>query len=189
MGDIKPVLEYAAKIQKVFDGIAESAAQLKSDIFIALGKGLGDALSSGGNVLQGALEGILHIMGKFLTQLGEAAILSSTLAIAIKNIFKSPIGGLVSGIAAVAIGTVLSNIKLPAFAGGVENFSGGVALVGERGPELVNLPRGSDVIPNHRLGGIGGMQPIVMIADTRISGSDIVVSYRRASQTNSRNGG
>jgi TP901 family phage tail tape measure protein len=28
---------------------------------------------------------------------------------------------------------------------GVRNFHGGMALVGERGPELVNLPRGSDV--------------------------------------------
>lgn len=35
-----------------------------------------------------------------------------------------------------------------AFADGVRNFGGGLALVGERGPEIVNLPRGSDVIPN-----------------------------------------
>jgi hypothetical protein len=33
------------------------------------------------------------------------------------------------------------------FADGVSNFSGGMALVGERGPELVNLPRGSDIYP------------------------------------------
>jgi len=34
-----------------------------------------------------------------------------------------------------------------------------MALVGERGPELVNLPRGSQVIPNNRIhspGGAGG---------------------------------
>lgn len=42
---------------------------------------------------------------------------------------------------------------LPGFAGGVKNFSGGPAIVGERGPELVNLPRGADVIPNHAMGG------------------------------------
>lgn len=41
----------------------------------------------------------------------------------------------------------------PGFANGVRNFSGGMALVGERGPELVNLPRGADVIPNHQIGG------------------------------------
>ena len=31
------------------------------------------------------------------------------------------------------------------FAGGVENFKGGLAVVGEKGPELTRLPRGSDV--------------------------------------------
>lgn len=41
----------------------------------------------------------------------------------------------------------------PQFADGVRNFSGGEAIVGERGPEIVRLPRGSDVIPNHALGG------------------------------------
>jgi phage-related minor tail protein len=45
--------------------------------------------------------------------------------------------------------------SFPQFAGGVQNFSGGLALVGEKGPELVNLPSGSDVIPNSRMGGGG----------------------------------
>lgn len=34
---------------------------------------------------------------------------------------------------------------IPGFATGVRNFGGGFAMVGERGPELVNLPKGSDV--------------------------------------------
>ena len=42
--------------------------------------------------------------------------------------------------------------KIPGFADGVQNFGGGPAVVGERGPELVNLPRGSSVTPN----GAGG---------------------------------
>lgn len=37
---------------------------------------------------------------------------------------------------------------VPGFATGVRNFSGGVALVGERGPELVELPKGSSVRTN-----------------------------------------
>ena len=41
---------------------------------------------------------------------------------------------------------------IPGYASGVQNFRGGMALVGERGPELVNLPRGSDVIPSGRGG-------------------------------------
>ena len=39
------------------------------------------------------------------------------------------------------------------YAGGTPYAPGGMALVGEMGPELVNLPRGSQVIPNPRLGG------------------------------------
>lgn len=34
--------------------------------------------------------------------------------------------------------------------------SGGLTMVGEQGPELVNMPRGSQVLPNNALKGIGG---------------------------------
>lgn len=36
-------------------------------------------------------------------------------------------------------------------ANGTDYWRGGMTWVGERGPELVNLPRGSQVIPNHEL--------------------------------------
>lgn len=36
------------------------------------------------------------------------------------------------------------------FADGTEFAPGGLAMVGERGREIVNLPRGSQVVPNHR---------------------------------------
>lgn len=39
---------------------------------------------------------------------------------------------------------------MQAFAGGTNNAPGGTALVGEKGPELVNLPAGSQVIPADR---------------------------------------
>lgn len=41
--------------------------------------------------------------------------------------------------------------SIPGFANGTSFAPGGLALVGERGPELVNLPRGSQVIPNSAL--------------------------------------
>ena len=52
------------------------------------------------------------------------------------------VSGLVSGITNALKG------KIPGFADGVRNFSGGLAVVGERGPELVNLPKGADVFTN-----------------------------------------
>lgn len=42
----------------------------------------------------------------------------------------------------------LHGLHIPGFATGVRNFSGGLALVGEQGPELVNLPAGSNVYSN-----------------------------------------
>lgn len=40
---------------------------------------------------------------------------------------------------------------IPALAKGTDWWKGGTALVGEVGPELVNLPRGSQVVPNNRI--------------------------------------
>lgn len=74
--------------------------------------------------------------------------------------------GVIGSVASAAsnVGGLLSHI--PGFAGGVTNFGGGLAMVGENGPELVNLPRGSDVVSAGKtasmvgtgrpVGGIGG---------------------------------
>lgn len=43
---------------------------------------------------------------------------------------------------------VIASQSVPAFAEGVTNFSGGMALVGEEGPELVTLPNGANVYTN-----------------------------------------
>ena len=45
---------------------------------------------------------------------------------------------------------------IPGFENGVSSFGGGWAMVGEAGPELVNLPGGSNVVPNHQLGSVMG---------------------------------
>ena len=39
-------------------------------------------------------------------------------------------------------------VKIPRFAKGVQNFGGGMAVVGENGPELAYLPKGSNVYSN-----------------------------------------
>jgi hypothetical protein len=48
------------------------------------------------------------------------------------------------------LGSIGSAFGVPANANGTTNFQGGMTLVGERGPELVNLPRGSQVIDAQR---------------------------------------
>lgn len=45
-------------------------------------------------------------------------------------------------------------LKIPGFATGVRNFEGGLAVVGERGPELVSLPKGANVYTNQESRGM-----------------------------------
>jgi hypothetical protein len=69
-------------------------------------------------------------------------------------------GGFLSGL----LKTVIPFI--PGFADGTTGFGGGLALVGERGPELVNLPGGSTVTPNGKMPSFGG-GPLSIHVDAR----------------------
>jgi len=42
---------------------------------------------------------------------------------------------------------------------GTDNWRGGLTWVGEKGPELINLAKGAQVIPNNKLGNIGSELP------------------------------
>lgn len=59
------------------------------------------------------------------------------------------IAGLTKGLAPflAALQELIGKLKLPGFAAGTSSAPGGLALVGERGPELVGLPRGATVTP------------------------------------------
>lgn len=100
---------------------------------------------------------------------------ADTLENSMENMFASIVSGSASAKDAVAtllnelsrmlahsafkqidLGGFLGSIGIPGFATGTTYAPGGLAMVGERGPELVNLPRGSQVIPNSRIGKMGG---------------------------------
>lgn len=67
------------------------------------------------------------------------------------------------------------------FARGVDNFAGGVALVGERGPELVNLPAGSSVYTADKtaamLSGGGGTTIVLNITGNEIMGDSAIDDF------------
>jgi phage-related protein len=65
---------------------------------------------------------------------------------------------------------------IPNLANGIDNFKGGMARVGEQGPETVYLPQGSRVTPYSPTGG-GGERPIEV---TQIinSGVDMDFAFR-----------
>lgn len=85
------------------------------------------------------------IMGTIINFVADAINAISAIPNRIKSAFDS---------AAQSVKNTFSSISVPGiphFADGVNNFSGGMALVGERGPELVTLPRGASVIPNSQI--------------------------------------
>ena len=93
------------------------------------------------------------------------------------------IGAAVAGGAVVGLfNKLVSSIKLPGFASGTDFAPGGLALVGEQGPELVNLRRGSQVIPNRALPGLLGGSNVHVGGTFRIQGTDLVVVLERAQQ-------
>jgi len=108
------------------------------------------------NTIYSALSNMLSkIPGAFMNMINgirnlDWGSIGKSIANAIMGFMEGAINGAFSGIPGSP------KVRLPRFASGVENFSGGMAIVGERGPELDNLPKGADVIPNNKIGGFGG---------------------------------
>jgi phage-related protein len=57
--------------------------------------------------------------------------------------------------AAIRKSSTLSRTRIGANAKGTDNWRGGLTWVGEEGPELLNVSKGAQIIPNHKLGTVG----------------------------------
>jgi phage-related protein len=68
------------------------------------------------------------------------------------NLVIDDVNGIIDNINSVSSKVGVSLPHIPKLAKGTDFFEGGMALVGEVGPELVMLPRGAQVIPNNQLG-------------------------------------
>lgn len=107
------------------------------NVFGAIGRAFGAMWDWVKNAGKSAFDYLASInWGQLLTNVGKG--------------FGNSIVGLLEGAINGALNGLPGNpkVKLPRFATGVENFTGGAAIVGERGPELVYLPRGSNVMTN-----------------------------------------
>ena len=123
-----------------------------------------------------------------MVEFGKVMIAFAIQVEAIKKFaLANPFLAIAAAIGLIAIGTAIQNTtSRPAFAVGTRNAPGGMALVGERGPELVNLPRGSQVIPaaqtSNMMGGISEGIEIYGI----LRGQDIYFSNKKYSATYAR---
>lgn len=139
-----PLEQFLADVPRSVDEVNESFERMAANGLEALNEGLVDAIFHA--------EDLGDVVRNVFRQMA-ADIISMT----IKQNITGPIAALIKG-------------KIPGFASGTSSAPGGLALVGERGPELVNLPRGSQVISNAALrrlqtqspaGGAGGVTQVI----------------------------
>lgn len=92
-----------------------------------------------------------HLISSLISGLGHFAGSVGNIGAAIWNSIRGFLNAHLPHSISINKGPIHLSIPLfPTFATGTDFAPGGTALVGEQGPELVNLPRGSQVIPAHR---------------------------------------
>jgi len=218
---IKPVLEidtvfsdFELQTIESLKRFNDNASQIINggiaDTFGGLAAAIGGGLASGADIASQLGSVLLTSIGNIAIQLGQLAIGVGIGVKGIKTALMSlnPVLAIAAGAALVALGSFVkgaaSNIgsggssggangtRIPGFATGVTNFKGGLAMVGERGPELLNLPTGSNVITNQNTNKLinsrGSSGSTTFIPDVRISGQDLVVVFNKAIQTSKRRG-
>lgn len=148
-----------AEEQELYNALKSVGVELESEYGQAIAAAVSelqakrDAIEANAEamkLLEGAANSALNtIIDGFLDGKDAGEIFGSVLRDIGRQLISMGVSGLSSGFANL--------FNLPAFANGTRNAPGGLALVGERGPEIVNIPRGSQVIPSARsLAALGG---------------------------------
>lgn len=140
-----------AQIRGIFSGVG--------NFFGAVFGWAANAASGALNSIIGVASGVYNAIASFFRPIGTVAgnMIGGTIRGVVNGIIGMVQNGLNSFISMIngAAGIInkipgvhipgIPHVGLPRLAFGAKNYAGGVTLVGERGPELVNLPKGSDV--------------------------------------------
>jgi hypothetical protein len=159
--------ETAALRQKILE--STDAGKFYSQAVQEFQTGMADAIVTG----HGLGSMLSDLATKFAEAAAQAALfgsgpLSEGSGGGIFGGLLSSLAGLLGGASSLA--PAVSPIPVPRpFASGTSYAPGGLSLVGEQGPELVNLPRGAQVVPSGQtaaaLGGGGGEVAVLVTVD------------------------
>lgn len=130
---LKPALEKAWKF------IEENILPVIETLVTKVREALGPALEW---LKTNVLDPLVEVFNKIGDAISNVVGWLGKAADAVSNF---DIGGWMSGVFGVGGDTTVNVAGMPGYAGGTMFHPGGLALVGERGPELVSMPRGSQV--------------------------------------------
>jgi hypothetical protein len=175
--DLKPQLE-AVKNETV--GLSDQTQQYADVIGQALTESFSAALING--------EGFTETLGTYFENLAKKIIAAAIAAAALAAILS--VTGLGGGMKFLDIGKQLFGgfSGIPGFANGGQT-PGGLTSVGERGAELVNMPRNAQVTPNNELHRMNGKFGSTVEVQGVITGNSIFLSNERTSTTRTRTRG
>ena len=169
-----------AKIKNVWDtvaGVFRGASQVLQGIFQTLTGLLTGNWSQCWEGIKNIVSGIWTSITSFVK--GGVNSIISAINVFIRGINKIKVPDWVPGVG----GLGFSISEIPMLAKGTDYFQGGLAIVGEQGPELVSMPRGAQVTPNRETenilsnGGTFILQTVLdgkVVAETIAPYSDIV---------------
>lgn len=169
------------------NALSEALRTLTTDAIAGFASALGEAIGGSASSFKNFLNSfIVHVadfaeqFGKYLIGLG-IGIEAFQVSLATLN----PVVAIAAGAALIATAAVIRQLMKDTSQGyalGTSFAPGGMAVVGERGPELINLPRGSQVIPNMRMNNMmGDMLPVVTIR-----GNDLQLVFDRNNKRQKR---
>lgn len=189
-------------MSQAFAGLLANAGLTKNAID-AIGSGMQAAATASGEAVSGLVGSLIGLQGAY-TNTGIAALIAASqilkaglIAAASKAIensviySKNPILG--AALAAISVGAIAAIFdrvsqlasKTPKFFTGTYNAPGGLVSVGEFGQELVNLPKGSQVIPANKTRRMlsdfaGGAQNITVTGTLRAAGDELLALIQTA---------
>ena len=158
----------AEKSNAAVDSMNDIINSMVEDGLVTLSEAIGEAFVSGD--WDKALNSMVSKLADFAQQFGAYLISIGVAELAFVKSLKGLQGeiAIAAGIALVASAAALKAYLAKSadqFALGTNFAPGGMAIVGERGPELIHLPRGSKVTPNMDVQNqlFGGVIPTLLI--------------------------
>lgn len=131
----------------------DAAKQAQDDATAEQAKTIHDAYY---NAIHGALDAAVRGgwpgLAKYMADTLQRHLLDA-LSNSLTNVLLGGGAGGGTGLFGAVLGAAFG---LPGFASGTDSAPGGLSLVGEHGPELMNVPKGAQIVPNGLLGKLGG---------------------------------